>query len=135
MIVDDDDTYTPPARTVARKPPLRVRGETERTNDVLAWLNVQPFTCAIKKHTNAYGQGGHPDIIGCRGGRTLMIEMKKPGETPTLRQMERLRTWQAAGAAVCWASDVEHVQQLFERLDEEPARMWKNPLTGPGAPP
>jgi hypothetical protein len=129
----DDDWVSPPATTTRRRtPPPRVRGETERTEDVLAWMNAQPGVYAMKKHTNAQGEGGHPDIFACRRGRMVLVEMKKPGEEPTLRQRQRLTGWQKAGAAVCWAFDVEHVQQLFERIDAEPD--WINPLTGPGVP-
>lgn len=132
--VVDDDECVPPAVTARRhrEPPPRVRGETERTKDVLAWLKAQPCTYALKKHTNAQGEGGHPDIFACRAGRMVLVEMKRPGEKPDTRQMERLRTWQSAGALVCWAYDVDHVRALFERADADPN--WINPLTGPGVP-
>lgn len=132
MILEDEEYAPPPKRKTTRKPPPPSRSETQRTADVLAWMNAQRWTYAMKKHTGAQGEGGHPDIFACRAGRMVLVEMKVPGETPTPRQMQRLRTWQAAGAAVCWADDVEHVRQLFERMDIEPN--WINPLTGPGAP-
>lgn len=130
-IVDDDD-WAPPPKTTHRPPPPKVRGETERTKDVLEWMNAQPGVYAFKKHTGAQGEGGHPDIFACRNGRMVLVEMKKPGEEPTARQYERLRAWRKAGAAVCWATDVDHVQQLFARIDVD--ENWINPLTGPGAP-
>lgn len=131
-----DDEWAPPPTVVTpgrrKQPPPRVRGETERTKDVLDWMNAQPGVYAMKKHTGAQGEGGHPDIFACRKGRMVLVEMKTPGEKPTLRQMQRLRDWQKAGAAVCWAFDVEHVHALFERVDSDPN--WINPLTGPGVP-
>lgn len=131
MIVDDDEYIAPTAREKRRTPPPRSRGETARTEGVLEWMNSHPDVYAIKKHTGAHGEGGHPDIFACRRGRMVMVEMKIPGETPDARQMERLRSWQKAGAAVCWAHDIHHVQQLFARIDNETG--WINPLTGPGA--
>jgi hypothetical protein len=131
-VLDDDDVRTPSSARPRRTPPPRVRGETERTKDVLLWMNAQKDVYAMKKHTGAEGEGGHPDIFACRAGRMVLVEMKKPGEEPTLRQHQRLTSWQKAGAAVCWASDIEHVRQLFERIDADPG--WINPLTGPGAP-
>lgn len=131
-IVDDEDFRPPPVKRERRAAPPRVRGETERTKDVLEWMNAQPDVYAMKKHTGAQGEGGHPDIFACRAGRMVLVEMKKPGEEPTLRQHQRLSDWQKAGAAVCWATDIEHVRQLFERIDGTPE--WINPLTGPGAP-
>jgi len=136
-IVDDDEYDPPPrkshhARATARPAPPRPRGETERTKDVLTWMNSHPDVYAMKKHTGAQGEGGHPDIFACRRGRMVLVEMKKPGEAPDARQRQRLVNWQKAGAAVCWAFDVEHVRELFERIDADP--LWKNPLTAPGAP-
>lgn len=131
-ILDDEDYPPPPVRKTRKAPPPRSRSETERTEDVLTWMNSQPGTFAMKKHTGAYGQGGHPDIFACRNSRMVLVEMKVPGEVPDARQMQRLRTWRAAGAAVCWADGVGHVKELFDRIDSDPD--WINPLTGPGAP-
>lgn len=131
-ILEDEDYTPPPPKRAHRTPPPPSRGETERTKDVLAWLKAQPRTYALKKHTNAQGEGGHPDIFACRNGRMVLVEMKVPGDRPNTRQMQRLRTWQEAGAAVCWADDIEHVRQLFARMDTDPN--WINPLTRPGAP-
>lgn len=129
----DDDYAPPPSRSPRRRtPPPPVRGETERTQDVIEWLKAQPRCYAMKKHTGPQGEGGHPDIFACRAGRMVLVEMKRPGERPDARQMQRLRTWQEAGALVCWAFDVEHVRAVFERADAEPG--WINPLTGPGVP-
>lgn len=134
MTVPVDDDWAPPAplRT-PRTRPRPVKGETERTEDVLKWLKAQPGVHAFKKHTGPQGEAGHPDIFACRDGRMVLVEMKKPGEGPTLLQFQRLRTWRDnAGAAVCWATDVEHVRELFERMDSHPG--YRNPLTRPGAP-
>lgn len=131
-IINDDDWAPPSPKRKQRKPPEPVRSETQRTGDVLEWMNAQPRTYAMKKHTGVYGESGHPDIFGCRAGRMVLVEMKRPGEKPTKQQMQRLRDWQKAGAAVCWAFDVEHVRQLFERMDAD--EKWTNPLDRPGAP-
>lgn len=130
-LVRDDDVSAPPSLRKRATPPPRRRGETERTKDVLAWMNAQPGTYAFKKHTGPQGEGGHPDIFACVNGRMVLVEMKRPGEKPDLRQFERLRAWQRAGAAVCWADEVGHVEELWTRLDDP---QWHNPLTRPGAP-
>jgi hypothetical protein len=131
-VILDDEYAPPPPRRERRKQPPPVRNETQRTADVLAWMNAQPGVYAMKKHTNAQGEGGHPDIFACRSGRMVLVEMKRPGESPDARQMQRLRNWQKVGALVCWAFDVEHVHAVFERADSDPN--WINPLTGPGVP-
>lgn len=134
MIVPaDDDWMPPPSRRPARtKPPARARSETERTQEVIAFLKTLPHTYAFKKHTSAHGEAGHPDVFACHGGRMVLVEMKVPGDKPTALQMQRLINWRAAGAAVCWAYEVEHVRELLARTAADPA--YRNPLTGPGAP-
>lgn len=125
----DDEWSVPSAPRVAPPP---VRSEVKRTEEVLKWLNSQPGIYAFKKHTSVQGEAGHPDIFACRNGRMVLVEMKIPGKSPTKIQAQRLRGWQLVGAAVCWATEVEHVRQLFERIDADPG--YRNPLTGPGAP-
>lgn len=136
MTTPVDDDWSTPAPVTRRKPrerPEPVRGETERTEDVLKWLKAQPGVHAFKKHTGAHGEAGHPDVFACRHGLMVLVEMKRPGEEPTKLQYQRLRTWRdKAGAAVCWATDIEHVRELFERMDSHPG--YRNPLIRPGAP-
>jgi hypothetical protein len=123
-----DERYDP------GKPPRRApqhRPETEITKDAIIWLKTQPRTYAWKLHTGPQGEGGHPDIDGCTNGRSIKIEMKRPGETPTTRQMARLLRWRATGALVGWATSVEEVRAIFAHADDPE---YVNPLTGPGAP-
>ena len=128
MPLDEEFAPPPPSRT---KPAARDESETARTARVLSWLKSQPRTYARKVHTGPMGEGGHPDIDGCQEGRAFKIEMKKPGEVPNARQMARLKVWQASGALVGWAEDVEHAKEILaHRTDYE----WRNPLTGPGDP-
>lgn len=124
-----DEEFAPSPRR--RKPAVENESETSRTDKVLTWFKAQPDTYARKVHTGPMGEGGHPDIDGCQAGRAFKIEMKREGEVPDLRQMARLKLWQAAGALVGWAENVDHVKQIMaHRADVE----WRNPLTAPGAP-
>lgn len=125
----EDDEFVP--QPVKKKPVHREESEKSRTDKVLTWMKTLPNTYARKVHTGPMGEGGHPDIDGCQEGRAFKIEMKKPGEVPDPRQMARLMIWQASGALVGWAEDVEHAKQIMaHRADFE----WRNPLTAPGAP-
>jgi hypothetical protein len=117
-----------PGKQPRRQP--RIRPESEITAEALSWLNAQPRTFAWKLHTGPMGEGGHPDIDGCSDGRSLKIEMKRPGETPTKRQMARLLQWRATGALVGWATSVEEVRAILAMRDTD----YVNPLTGPGTP-
>ncbi|HYF71379.1 MAG TPA: hypothetical protein VD864_01085 [Nocardioides sp.] len=125
-----DAEFDPRAAAPRKRPAPRHESETSRTQKVLTWLNAQPETFARKVHTGPMGEGGHPDIDGCQRGRAFKIEMKKPGERPTLRQMARLRRWQQAGALVGWAESIEHAAQILAHVDD---LTWRNPLSGPGA--
>lgn len=115
------------------KPPRRqqlLKSEKQITDESLTWLNAQPCTYAWKLFTGPMSEGGHPDIDGCTRGRCMKIEMKRPGETPTKRQMARLIQWRQAGALVGWATSVEEVRAIFAHANTG----WVNPLTAPGAP-
>lgn len=104
--------------------------EADITKKSIRWLKRQPATYAWKLFGSVMGETGHPDIDGCTGGRSIKIEMKRPGERPTAHQMARLRQWRETGAIVGWASSVEQVQQLVTYAKQSPE--WRNPLTGPG---
>jgi hypothetical protein len=118
-----------PDRAPRRQP--SVEPEAKITERALTWLNAQPRCYAWKLHTGPMGEGGHPDIDGCIAGRSIKIEMKRPGEKPTRRQMGRLLRWRQAGALVGWATSVEEVRAIVAHAADLD---WENPLTGPGAP-
>lgn len=135
-----DDPFTPGydfqarARTKIIVPPVTraEKSESDITREAIEWLKRQtPTTYAWKLFSGALGESGHPDIDGCSGGRSIKIEMKRPGKRPTAIQMARLRQWREAGAIVGWATSVSQVQQLFAYSMAHPD--WRNPLTGPGA--
>lgn len=137
-MIDDEEFSAPRLRDREPQPLTRVPPgkrpllEGEITAQALRWLNKQPRTHAWKLHSSVRGQTGHPDIDACVDGRSLKIEMKRPGKKPEPHQIGRLKQWRAAGAIVGWASSLEHVQQLHARAAT--GGEWANPLTGPGAP-
>lgn len=51
-----------------------------------------------KRHGSAFTTAGDPDLFGCWRGVPFEIELKRPGESPTLLQAARLSEWAAAGA-------------------------------------
>lgn len=124
MIEDED--YAPP-RPVRRRP--SVRSESDLTREAIDWLNSRPGTYAWKLHTTGVGEGGHPDIDGCSNGRSIKIEMKRPGERPTSRQVARMTRWAEAGALTGWAQNLDHVRSLFARRDQ---MGWRADLAHPG---
>jgi len=135
FVIVDDEEYEPAAGPTLRAQMVAERdrrSETVRTREVLDMLNGLPQTYAYKTHGGHRAEGGHPDIMACSRGRMVTIEMKRPGFRPDARQMQRLRAWQAAGAAVGWAETVEHAREIMAHLDDPVP--WINPLTEPGDP-
>ena len=93
--------------------------ESSIVDGILRWLNQQPKTLARKRHGGMYGVAGEPDIDACVKGRSVQIEVKRPGEKPTPLQERRLAEWQAAGAITMVATsrgDVERGLAAAELL-------------------
>ncbi len=85
---------------------------------ILAYLNGLPTCLARKRWGGGMGVAGDPDIDGCIRGRSLQLEVKRPGEKPTLLQVKRLEEWRRAGAIVGVVVSVDEVKNLLakERL-------------------
>ena len=81
---------------------------------VLAYLNSLPGCLARKRWGGGMGVAGDPDIDACIRGRSVQLEVKRPGEKPTLLQFRRLEEWRQAGALVCVVTSVAEVRTLFE---------------------
>lgn len=74
---------------------------------------------------------GTPDIIACVDGRTVVIEVKRPGEKPVPAQLGQLARWQRAGALAGWATSEEDLDALLVHLHD---RDWLNDFASPGGP-
>ena len=91
--------------------------ESSLTTRILKYLNSLPGCKAEKRHGSQYSEAGAPDINACYRGRSVQIEVKRPGEKPTRIQLKRLREWQEAGAVVGWVTDLEGVKKIIEELE------------------
>ena len=81
---------------------------------ILAYLNSLPGCLARKRWGGGMGVAGDPDIDACIRGRRVQLEVKRPGEKPTLLQFKRLEEWRQAGALVGVVTSVAEVRTLFE---------------------
>ena len=81
---------------------------------ILAYLNGLPGCLARKRWGGGMGVAGDPDIDACIRGRSLQLEVKRPGEKPTPLQLKRLEEWRQAGALVGVVTSVAEVRTLFE---------------------
>ena len=89
-------------------------GVTEKAivNSIKRYLEKLPECYIIKTHGSVY-VAGQPDILGCYQGRTLALEVKRPGGKPPKLQQAVLKKWEAAGAVVAVVTSVEEVKELL----------------------
>lgn len=72
-----------------------------------------PRAIVRKRHGTVFGIAGDPDLYGSIDGRHFEIEVKQPGESPTLIQRKRLRDWSTAGAIVGVAASVDEALAIL----------------------
>ena len=80
---------------------------------ILAYLNGLPGCLARKRWGGGMGVAGDPDIDACIRGRSLQLEVKRPGQRPTALQLKRLEEWRNAGALVAVVVSVVEVKRLL----------------------
>jgi hypothetical protein len=57
---------------------------------------------------------GHPDrLVKLPRVPAFLIELKRPGKTPTPLQMQRISEWQEAGVFACWADSKAGVELML----------------------
>ena len=82
---------------------------------ILAYLNGLPNCLARKRWGGGMGVVGEPDIDACIRGRSLQLEVKRPGENPTQLQVRRLEEWRKAGAVVGVVVSVDDTRSLLAK--------------------
>ena len=80
---------------------------------ILAYLNTLPQCLARKRWGGGMGVAGEPDIDACLRGRSIQLEVKRPGQRPTLLQLKRMEDWRQAGAIVGIVTSVAEVKALL----------------------
>ena len=81
---------------------------------ILTYLNGISGCLARKRWGGGMGVAGDPDIDACVHGRSLQLEVKRPGEKPTPLQVKRLEEWRDAGAIVAVVTSVMEVRILLQ---------------------
>jgi hypothetical protein len=98
-----------------KKPELRERDIQKTILDYLELhhiLHYRQNTGAVKRNGRMirYGIPGLPDIVCVIGGRYVGIEVKAPGESPSLEQMQFGDSLEAAGGVYIVADCIEQFQ-------------------------
>ncbi len=86
--------------------------ESSIVKGILKYLNNLPECYAIKTRGD-YHQAGQPDILGSWQGRSLALEVKRPGGRVTQLQLAILAKWRQAGAVAGVVYGVEDVKKLI----------------------
>lgn len=100
---------------MAKAPHKTNSGPSEKAivNAIKRHLDKLPGCYVIKTHGSIYS-AGQPDLLGCYQGRTLALEVKRPGGKPTKLQQAVLKKWEAAGAITAVVTSVEEVKELLK---------------------
>ena len=94
-----------------------MKGTSEKSvvNTILRFLNSLPACVARKRWGGGMGIAGDPDIDACICGRSLQLEVKRPGMRATRLQLKRLEEWRRAGAITAVVGSVDDVKELLRR--------------------
>lgn len=60
------------------------------------------------------GQTGVPDRLFIRRGRHVFIEIKRPGEKPTPKQLSKHEEMRGFGAEVYWVDNLEAAMEILK---------------------
>ncbi len=82
--------------------------------EILQYLNSLPDTFAVKIQQGPYSYIGISDILCCRHGIFIAIEVKKKPNRPTPLQLEFLRKVSDAGGIGIVAYSVEDVKKIIK---------------------
>jgi hypothetical protein len=86
--------------------------ESEVERQVTAY--AKSHDCLTYK-LNGQGERGKPDRLILRNGKSLFLELKRPGKQPTLLQWHHIRKLRAQGFNAEWANTVptalKHINQ------------------------
>lgn len=68
----------------------------------------------LKIHGGPMQRSGEPDLHVTLNGRSLWLEVKRPGEQATELQNYRLSLWRDSGAKTAVISSVEELNEIME---------------------
>ena len=86
---------------------LRAPRESSIQKKIKTFLELRGFK--VYKINDRF-RSGIPDLYAIRAGKSIWIEVKRPGEQPTKLQQYEIDQLRDAGAAVTVARSVEDVQ-------------------------
>lgn len=97
-------------------PPLERSIQASVLNHLKKLRQADPTLAYRKRHGGAMGTAGDPDITGLWDGIHFEIELKAPGENPTLLQLARLAEWRQAGAVTAVVRSLDDLRQTLAEV-------------------
>lgn len=83
--------------------------------DTLKWLDDQALTYTLRINDNH--KKGIPDIIICRNGKYVVIELKRPGGEATPHQLKRIAKIQKANGYGRVCESLVEVKRFMMEVD------------------
>lgn len=71
----------------------------------------------VKQYGCIYTEAGMPDLLICYKGRFICMELKRPGEKPTKKQLQVLRSFTRAEATIGIACSVDEAMNILDSID------------------
>lgn len=84
-------------------------------SSILQWLEKQGHA-PVKIHAGIYTRKGTHDVICCVQGRFVALEVKKPGEQPTLIQQKAAARVLKSGGVSERVTSLAEVQELVQKI-------------------
>lgn len=93
--------------------------ETDITKKIMNHLKSRPYCWAFKTHGGIMQAAGIPDVIACFKGRFVGLEVKRPGNKPTLLQKVTLDLINKAGGTGAVVYSLEDAIRILEKIDNK----------------
>jgi hypothetical protein len=87
--------------------------EKQIVDSIVNDFRTTPGCVVRKRHGTVFGVAGDPDLYGTINGRHFELEVKQPGNPPTVLQARRLEEWRAAGATVGVVHSVQEAKEIL----------------------
>lgn len=95
---------------------MSTKTESILTTKIIAMIRRRGHW-AMKVHGGAYQQAGIPDICAVVHGRSVWIEVKRPGERPTELQELKMKELRKAGAWSKWIDNVDDAERWVKGIE------------------
>jgi Holliday junction resolvase len=86
------------------------------TDKIIERLKKEPNCFVRKIHGGAYQSAGLPDIIACKDGKFIGLEVKRPGGKATTLQKVTLKAIESSGGICGIVYSVEDVEKILELM-------------------